>query len=1559
MEYTDENIKRRKLDDSTKIKETGICIIHAKHIKCGEFTFIRNTKNPNERFQKILSVKEKRLMEPLGSPYRMSEICAQIPGICKDDYGYHKACYARFTGNLLRLISTDQPSSSKPRESRQSSSIGSTTFNPDCIFCRKSGRKAVKIKGVWTTEDTTFFECGGSESVQKAAEKKEDFELLGRIASSDLFACKAKYHPRCRKNYLKDPERGKSHNIESTEEQEALERAHQYAFECVCEFITENIIVRQNVVNLTTLRQMYCSYLDETPYSNTEYRSCKLKTKIEKHLEFQGVIGFCPIKDGHSSFLVFNTKMDIQKAMESSYKLGQKEKIMESAELLRNDVVNSFSEVDEMTWPITVKDLDYTSILPTTLEKFLSNLLSGKKDPSSSTCRLVNSIGQDICRAVTCGKWRLPKHITIGMALRHMFRSADLITILNRLGHCENYSFLLELETALATSVDNTQSIVPPNIIRNPTSPAVFHSDFDNFDAYVNELYGAGSVHRAHGIMMQDLVQGAYENTDRTDPVLEIQPRTGDRSMKSIIEPALPDCYLGKRKSPQIQITTKVIEGGREVLENQMRKNLLYIIVRMQSVKRNSRQTIPAWGGYVSVTGDVPEKLTTIEYYPVIPHPITDIRTVQECLRCSEEASKEVGQKYVITTFDLGVCMMAYPLVWSNSKRYEDHIIMIGTFHLACGYLKMLGKKMEGTGFPEILLEASLITPGSLSGVISAKNYSRSLNCHKVLMEALERLMLSVFLDKKGENALLEKLPESSKNLVNNLVKYPSKDAEKAILNDQDVCSYLEEYMKFREDIRNGHFGKTAALWMSYIDHVWLTLSLLQAVKTNNFTVYAQCISIMPELFFSFGGQNYARYLTYFSLFIANIEESHPGALDLLRRGAISVARSFVPGSRCAVDKTIEETFMKHSKSKGGSGSKGAGLSGLQTSYSACQRWTKSAKERAKYNQALLQFAGISDGGQSSLKHHDVRPSEIERTEKYVTKASEAFNCFNNPFQMPDDGKLYNISSGAPASDDVARDVLTAEVTGRKAKEDFIDSRLMKNEGFFNPIKRLNLKTLAHMHQTVKLSTSNNKLIEYKQQGNIAFQLLMKSRDKKLDLEKLMTYPLTPVPFSIGLADGFLAKTDKSKGFRYIVKDCDDAKLPQSEEAVVIEDGNAIFHMLREIPPTFGEISQKILSSLPLQSTVVFSTDMYKNNSVKSVERVRRGVSDKLIVSGVKTKRPKDWKQFLTNDDNKVQLVRLLLADWSSNTSAKILFGHEVIIICDGKAYQLTSDGKSTKCKEIDFLYSTQEETDSRVVLYTMYAKNRGFKFARVRSPDSDIFFILLHYAASLEGINILFETGRGNNRRCIDVTTLATSLSSEYCTALLGLHAFTGCDTTSAFKGKGKVKALKIMQNDARFQNAFQLLGEAWKLEKETVDEIDRFACVLYGNKKIKEVNNLRFATLQARCGGDEISKEVKHYDLATLPPCRSVLEQHVFRCNFQTRIWKLAHVPEPDVPRPTDGHGWLEENDIMKPKWTDGNIMPKNLVDILQDIVDANDSESDCDSEQEFFSESDDESE
>ena len=106
-------------------------------------------------------------------------------------------------------------------------------------------------------------------------------------------------------------------------------------------------------------------------------------------------------------------------------------------------------------------------------------------------------------------------------------------------------------------------------------------------------------------------------------------------------------------------------------------------------------------------------------------------------------------------------------------------------------------------------------------------------------------------------------------------------------------------------------------------------LSLIRAVKTNDFNLYSACLHLMADIFFSFDGQNYDRYLTYFSVCVANLDETHPGATELLQRGAISVARSFIPGNRYTVDKTTEETFMNHGKCRSGAGGSGTGLSGI------------------------------------------------------------------------------------------------------------------------------------------------------------------------------------------------------------------------------------------------------------------------------------------------------------------------------------------------------------------------------------------------------------------------------------------------------------------------------------------------------------------------------------------------------------------------------------------------------------------------------------------------------
>ena len=183
----------------------------------------------------------------------------------------------------------------------------------------------------------------------------------------------------------------------------------------------------------------------------------------------------------------------------------------------------------------------------------------------------------------------------------------------------------------------------------------------------------------------------------------------------------------------------------------------------------------------------------------------------------------------------------------------------------------------------------------------------------------------------------------------------------------------------------------------------------------------------MPDLFFSFGGQNYGRYLTYFSVFLANIELSHPGAKELLERGAFSVARSFIPGNCCETDKTMEETCMNHTKSRGGPGI-GVGITGITTNYEACQRWFWTAHEKLKYLHATLDMAGMDVSDDVGSQHRDSRPMEILKSEANVTATENAINSFINPLckEIPD--KLIQLSSGSSVEDaKVQRDVLTAE----------------------------------------------------------------------------------------------------------------------------------------------------------------------------------------------------------------------------------------------------------------------------------------------------------------------------------------------------------------------------------------------------------------------------------------------------------------------------------------------------------------------------------------------------
>ena len=787
------------------------------------FKYFRDDKNAQVKIDKIQEIKRARTEEAVTSCYRMQEQCNLIPDSIAEHHGYHWNCYKRFTGNLDRLAQSPSTSSSltaNQRSSRRSSTDkDQVLFKPDCIFCNSEGKKAVKVKGAWTTQGLTGFTSDAWQSIPEIAKEKNDEKLLVRIRDCDLFACEAKFHRKCLIDYMQVPEKWRSGDQNACATQSSLVEAHQRAFDVLCITVENDILQQNKVVKLSSLQRVYVSVLGETEHSNTDYRNENLKSKLIKRFGDQLV--FCEMSSSgrYQSSIIFSSALDVKSAVKQAFILGSNDNVENVGMALHHVIEQAHEDSPELKWPPVPEDLGNFD-MPDALAKLLSFVICGHEKPCTQRVqRLVNSIGQDICRAATNGKWKLPKHIDLVMSLRHLFRSKSLINLIYRMGHCESYDFSLELETALAEAVELSSSLLSMQIVKNPSPPTVFHSEFDNFDKLLNDLSGKGSIHTAHGIMLQEAVVGMNDPQGKVE--LPAIPRTKKRSLNLTTQDTLPECYVSLRQSPRLQIFQLFHPGGPDAIDASLKLQILWMFLRTQTISQ--QEPIPSWAGFISSTGVPPQHLTTIDYYPVINHPITDYKTVQECLRISEEATNEVGQQYVINSFDLGVCMKAFPIIWQNPDRYKDHIILIGTFHLECAFMKMLGKKMKGSGLEDILLEAGLIGGGSVAGVMQGKHYDRAIHCHKVMLEALEGLLLEKFMQTEGHP--LSSLSPAARAKVDTLLQTPTPTSLDDVLCDSEITAVIQKFV----DFRHTDMGKTAKLWLSYMDHVHLLLALIES----------------------------------------------------------------------------------------------------------------------------------------------------------------------------------------------------------------------------------------------------------------------------------------------------------------------------------------------------------------------------------------------------------------------------------------------------------------------------------------------------------------------------------------------------------------------------------------------------------------------------------------------------------------------------------------------------------------------------------------------------------
>lgn len=131
-------------------------------------------------------------------------------------------------------------------------------------------------------------------------------------------------------------------------------------------------------------------------------------------------------------------------------------------------------------------------------------------------------------------------------------------------------------------------------------------------------------------------------------------------------------------------------------------------------------------------------------------------------------------------------------------------------------------------------------------------------------------------------------------------------------------CSdIIREYEQFRVKVSCGEFGKTAQFWLMYMELMRWQQQAKTAVQTNDFEMRLDAWNKMLPYYFTFNKTNYARYGSYYTQTLKQIDNRYEGLKDLLNDAGISVQAQETHPLRVSVDQRGEQTINRDAKTAG------------------------------------------------------------------------------------------------------------------------------------------------------------------------------------------------------------------------------------------------------------------------------------------------------------------------------------------------------------------------------------------------------------------------------------------------------------------------------------------------------------------------------------------------------------------------------------------------------------------------------------------------------------------
>ena len=309
--------------------------------------------------------------------------------------------------------------------------------------------------------------------------------------------------------------------------------------------------------------------------------------------------------------------------------------------------------------------------------------------------------------------------------------------------------------------------------------------------------------------------------------------------------------------------------------------------------------------------------------------------------------------------------------------------------------------------------------------------------------------------------------------------------------------------------------------------------------------------------------------------------------------------------------------------------------------------------------------------------------------------------------------------------------------------------------------------------------------------------------------------------------------------------------------------------------------------------------DRYPPESIMSVttsNRAGKNASRKHLLN-LHTPLPSQ-KIVLSVEHNKIPLINLIskyLVDCS------LISDNELIITSEDPIPVAIRNGKAAKRFD---LYNTHEETDLIIVNQLVHATAKmGSTDICVVWDDTDVFVLLIHfYCREKLDCNVTMKSPIVG-RRIIDIKT-AVIKHKDIADNLPGMHALTGCDSTSYLYGIGKTAALKVLT----YGKCLSLLGVVDIGRDENIlTQATSFIATCYGAKCDGDLSKIRYDVWSSKMAKSKISCAPK---LKSIPPTSDAFAEHVKRAHYQTIIWKSSlSSGSPLNVNPLD-HGWIKKD-------------------------------------------------